>query len=54
MGVMRLGYVHIKVTDLGQAREHYGNTLGMSVAAENAGKAVPQGMGRVRPPLGRP
>ena len=29
MGVMRLGYVHIRVTDLEEARDHYSNTLGM-------------------------
>ena len=34
MSVMRLGYVHVRVTDLDQAREHYGNTLGMEVVAE--------------------
>jgi catechol 2,3-dioxygenase len=38
MTVMRLGYVHIRVTDLEEAREHYGNTLGMGVAAEAPGK----------------
>ena len=29
MGVMRLGYVHLRVTDLEEARDHYSNTLGM-------------------------
>src|SRR5215212_6524843 len=36
MSVMRLGYVHVRVTDLDQARDHYGNTLGMEVVAETA------------------
>ena len=27
MSVMRLGYVHIRVTDLQEARDHYSNTL---------------------------
>ncbi|MGH3150966.1 MAG: catechol 2,3-dioxygenase [Streptosporangiaceae bacterium] len=38
MGVMRLGFVHIKVTDLEEARNHYSNTLGMTVVAESPGK----------------
>jgi catechol 2,3-dioxygenase len=38
MGVMRLGFVHLRVTDLEEAREHYSNTLGMSVVAEQPGK----------------
>ncbi len=38
MGVMRLGYVHIRVTDLEEARNHYSNTLGMKVVAEEPGK----------------
>ncbi len=38
MGVMRLGFVHIRVTDLEEARDHYSNTLGMTVVAESPGK----------------
>ena len=38
MGVMRLGFVHLRVTDLEEARNHYSNTLGMTVVAEQAGK----------------
>jgi catechol 2,3-dioxygenase len=38
MGVMRLGYVHIRVTDLEEARDHYSNTLGMSVVHEEPGR----------------
>ena len=38
MSVMRLGYVHIRVTDLEEARDHYSNTLGMSVVHEEPGK----------------
>ena len=37
MSVMRLGYVHIRVTDLGEAVNHYSNTLGMRVVAEGGG-----------------
>ena len=29
MPVMRLGYVHVRVTDLDAAINHYSNTLGM-------------------------
>ncbi|WP_214371403.1 catechol 2,3-dioxygenase [Pseudonocardia sp. H11422] len=38
MSVMRLGYVHIRVTDLEEARNHYSNTLGMKVVHEEPGK----------------
>lgn len=38
MGVMRLGFVHLRVTDLEEARNHYSNTLGMTVVAEQPGK----------------
>ena len=34
MGVMRLGYVHARVTDLEAARSHYGETLGMRLVHE--------------------
>ena len=38
MGVMRLGYVHIRVTDLAESRSHYGDTLGMKQVHEEPGK----------------
>lgn len=38
MGVMRLGFMHIRVTDLEEARDHYSNTLGMEVVHEEPGK----------------
>ena len=34
MGVMRLGFVHIRVTDVEEAVNHYSNTLGMKVMAD--------------------
>jgi catechol 2,3-dioxygenase len=43
MSVMRLGYVHVRVTDLEASREHYSNTLGMAVAAEETGKLYCKG-----------
>jgi catechol 2,3-dioxygenase len=38
MSVMRLGFVHIRVTDLEDARNHYSNTLGMRVVHEEPGR----------------
>lgn len=38
MGVMRLGYAHIQVTDLEEAKNHYSNTLGMKIMGEDEGK----------------
>lgn len=29
MGILRMGYVHAKVTDLAEAKNHYANTLGL-------------------------
>ena len=37
MGVMRLGYVHARVTDLAASRAHYGDTLGMRLVHEQDG-----------------
>lgn len=39
MSVMRLGYVHARVTDMTEALAHYHNTLGMQLVAEQPGKA---------------
>jgi catechol 2,3-dioxygenase len=36
--VIRLGYVHLRVTDLEESRNHYSNTLGMEVVASEPGK----------------
>src|SRR6476646_9796166 len=36
--VIRLGYVHLRVTDLEESRNHYSNTLGMEVVATEPGK----------------
>ena len=38
MGVLRMGYAHVRVTDLAEAKEHYVRTLGMYVTAEEPGK----------------
>lgn len=36
-GVMRLGYVHARVTDMAQAKQHYGNTMGLYPVHETDG-----------------
>lgn len=38
MGVMRLGYVHARVTDQAEARAHYGETLGMKLVHQEDGR----------------
>jgi catechol 2,3-dioxygenase len=38
MSVIRLGYVHVRVTDLAQARKHYEQTLGMDAVHEEGGR----------------
>lgn len=43
MAVMRLGYVHARVTDLTEARKHYSDTLGMTTVAEEPGKLYLKG-----------
>ena len=29
MGIMRMGYAHVRVTDMAEAKDHYANTLGL-------------------------
>ena len=43
MGVMRLGYMHVKVTDLAEAKYHYSEVLGLNLTAEQDGKAYFKG-----------
>ncbi len=43
MGVMRLGYVHVRVTDLAESRQHYGETLGMQLMHEEPGRLYYKG-----------
>ena len=38
MTVLRLGYVHVRVTDLAGAAEHYRNTLGMDQVGDTDGR----------------
>lgn len=43
MAIMRLGYVHARVTDLDAGRDHYSNTMGLKVMAEEPGKVFLKG-----------
>jgi catechol 2,3-dioxygenase len=43
MSVLRLGYVHIRVTDLEEAKRHYGYTMGLYPIQEEPGKAYYKG-----------
>ena len=38
-----MGFVHLRVTDLEEARNHYSDTLGMTVVAEQPGKLQVRG-----------
>jgi len=43
MGVLRLGYVHVRVTDLEEAKRHYGYTMGLLPAREEPGRVFYKG-----------
>ena len=43
MSVMRMGYMHVKVTDLAEAKQHYANTVGLYQTLERDGKAYFKG-----------
>jgi len=43
MGIMRLGYAHIRVTDLAEAKEHYANTMGLYETLAEDGKVYYKG-----------
>ncbi len=38
MAVLRMGYVHARVTDLARAKDHYANTMGLYPTLEEDGK----------------
>ena len=38
MGILRMGYAHIRVTDLAEAKAHYANTLGLYETLDQDGK----------------
>ena len=37
MGVMRLGYAHVRVTDMAEAKDHYANTMGLYETLSDVG-----------------
>ncbi len=43
MGVMRMGYVHARVTDLEEAKGHYANTMGLYETLSEPGKVYYKG-----------
>src|SRR5664279_3002316 len=43
MSVLRLGYVHVRVTDLEAAKRHYGYTLGLYPTHEEPGRVYYKG-----------
>jgi len=43
MGVLRLGYMHVRVTDLEEAKRHYGYTMGLMPAHEEPGRVFYKG-----------
>ena len=43
MGVLRLGYMHVRVTDLEEAKRHYGYTMGLMPAHEQPGRVFYKG-----------
>ena len=43
MGVMRMGYAHIRVTDLEEAKNHYSETLGLYQTLEQDGRVYYKG-----------
>ncbi len=43
MAVMRMGYAHVRVTDLAEAKHHYANTLGLYETLSQDGKVYYKG-----------
>ena len=43
MGIMRMGYVHARVTDLAEAKIHYGQTMGLYPTLEEPGRVFYKG-----------
>ena len=43
MGVMRMGYVHARVTDLEEAKRHYANTMGLYETRSEPGRVFYKG-----------
>ena len=43
MGIMRMGYAHVRVTDMAEAKNHYANTLGLYEVLEEDGRVYYKG-----------
>jgi catechol 2,3-dioxygenase len=43
MSIMRLGYIHARVTDMDEAKNHYGQTLGLHSTLEQDGRVYYMG-----------
>ncbi|MDC5699027.1 catechol 2,3-dioxygenase [Intrasporangium calvum] len=43
MGILRMGYAHVRVTDLAEAKHHYANTLGLYETHSEDGKVFFKG-----------
>ena len=43
MGVMRMGYAHVRVTDMAEAKDHYANTLGLYETLNQDGRVYYKG-----------
>lgn len=43
MAIMRMGYAHVRVTDMAEAKQHYIETLGLKVTEEGDGKLYLKG-----------
>ena len=43
MGIMRMGYAHVRVTDLAEAKEHYANTMGLYETLAEDGRVYYKG-----------
>ncbi|GAA6526172.1 catechol 2,3-dioxygenase [Intrasporangium sp. DVR] len=43
MGILRMGYAHVRVTDLAEAKNHYANTLGLYETHAEDGKVYYKG-----------
>jgi len=43
VGILRMGYAHVRVTDLAEAKQHYANTLGLYETLEQDGKVFYKG-----------
>ncbi len=43
MGIMRMGYAHVRVTDMAEAKRHYGETMGLYEVMEQDNKVYYKG-----------